>query len=416
MSSASAGPAAADFASSSRSASEQVRPAPRVRSKRRVLLLLAALGAAGFGGYAYTQRGIESTDNAQIDADVLAVPARVSGVVARVSIEENQSVQAGELLAEIDPAPYRAKLAQAEAALLAAEATADGAAADAELARTQALGNRAIARANLATNAAGVRASNEEIAEGRAQVETAQAALKQAELDRERAEALLASGTFSPAQREQAQTAYELARTRLTASKARLATLEVSRAQSQSRVVEASARLTVTDAVETLLRQAEARAASARAQVEVARAARDLANLELSYTQIRAPIAGIASRRTMNPGQMVATGQAVVQLVPGERWVVANFKETQVGRMHPGQHVRVQADAFPDLVLEGEIESFSGATGAKFTLLPPDNATGNFTKIVQRVPVRIRLHGDTQKTATLRPGMSVEVEVETDRP
>ena len=391
--------------------SSAVAAPPRARA-RRVVLALALLAGLGGVGLWYANRDIESTDNAQVDADVVAVPARVGGTVARVHFSENARVSAGALLAELDDAQLRAKLAQSEAALLAAQAAADGADAEAQLARTQALGNRAMARANLATNAAGVRASSDEIREGEAQVATAQASLTQAELDLARAEQLLASGTFARAQRDSAQTAHDVARARLAAARARLSSLQVARAQSASRVAEASAKLEVTNSVETLIKQAEARAKAAHAQVATAQAARDLAALELSYAKIHAPRDGVVSKKSINVGQMVGAGQSVVQLVPSERWVTANFKETQVARMRTGQRVRIHADAFPDRDFIGRVESFSGATGARFTLLPPDNATGNFTKVVQRIPVRIRLEAPDAARA-LWPGMSVEVDVDT---
>jgi membrane fusion protein, multidrug efflux system len=388
--------------------------AARPRSRKRVILLSIVLAVGGgLGGYGYVQRGIEQTDDAQVDADLVAVPARTAGVIAQVHFRENQAVKAGTLLAELDAIPLKVALAQSEAALAAAQAAADGADAEAELAATQALGNQEVARAILATSSAGARASQDEIREGEAQVATAEAQQKQALLDLERAESLFSRGAFTKAQHDQAATAKQVADGALAVARARLSSLHLARAQSQSRVVEASAKLKVSDSVQTLIRQAKARAASAHAQVETARAARDMAALELSYTQILAPHDGIVSKKSINEGQAVGRGQTIVQLVPSERWVTANFKETQLARMKPGQTVKLTADAFPDAVLEGEVQSFSGATGARFSLLPPDNATGNFTKVVQRVPVRIRLH-DLPAGVALRPGMSVEVSVDTN--
>jgi len=397
----------------------EVPPSPEVgtasgtQKRRSVLVGVGLLVGLGIGGYWYAERGLEKTDNAQVDADVIAVPARVAGTVARVFFEENQHVAAGALLAELDPAPLAAVLAQAEAQLVGAQASAEAADADAELSRTKAIGNRDIARANLQTNSMGARASSDGILEGEAQVASARARLAQAGVDLERARSLFASGAFTKAQLDATDTAQQVASTALAAQSAHLSSLRLAKTQSQSRVVEASAQLRVSDSVDTLVRQAQARAAVAHAQVDTAKAARDRAALELAYTKIVAPRAGVVSKKSINAGQSVASGQSIVQLVPEERWITANFKETQLAHMKAGQPVRFTLDAYPGLTLEGDVASFSGATGARFTLLPPDNATGNFTKVVQRVPVRIRVR-EVPSDVALRPGMSVDLEVDTN--
>ena len=397
-----------------RTALAEAKPSQTTSLRRTILVALGLLVALGGGGLWYARRGIEATDNAQVDADLVAVPARAAGVVAFVYFEENQHVTAGTLLAQLDLAPFEARLAETQASLAAAEASAQAAQADAELARGQALGNLDVARANLQTNAMGARASTDEIRQGEAQVATAEARLAQARLDLVRARSLFTSGAFTRSQLDSAETAQQLATSALAAETARLSSLRLAKTQSQSRVVEASAKLRVSDQVETLIRQADARAAVARAQVDTAKAARDLAAIDLSYAKIIAPSDGVVSKKSINPGQAVAAGQAIVQLVPKQRWITANFKETQLAQMRVGQAARFTLDAYPGLELEGDVQSFSGATGARFTLLPPDNATGNFTKVVQRVPVRIRVH-EVPPSVELRPGMSVELRVDTNR-
>ncbi|HEX5659883.1 MAG TPA: HlyD family secretion protein [Polyangiales bacterium] len=394
--------------------SEVTAPTSSWFSKRRSVVILAAL-LSGLGGFGYYRsvRGIESTDNAQVDADVVAVPARVGGVVLKLYFTENQRVAKGALLAELDAAPLSAKLAQAEASLLAAQASAEAAEAEALLAGADAVGNRDVARANLTNNTVGVKASSDAIREGEAQLENARAASRQSELDLTRAKQLFASGAFTRSQLDSAQTAHERAVSAQAASAARLSGLRLATAQSQSRVAEASARLKLSDNVDTLVREAKARAAVAHANVETARAVRDLAALDLSYTKVVAPEEGVVSKKSVNAGQSLASGQTIVQLVTDARWVTANFKETQLEHMRAGQPVQFSVDAYPGVALTGDVESFSGATGARFTLLPPDNATGNFTKVVQRVPVRIHVRS-VPHGLSLRPGMSVELDVDTN--
>ncbi len=393
-------------------ASSPASAAAPARSKRPlVLLLIGAL--AGGGGLAWyvTHRGLEGTDNAQVDADVIAVPARQGGIVAKVLFVENQQVKAGDLLAELDDAPPKAKLAQAEANLLAAEAAVDASEADTQVVETNAVGNKSVAEASLQTASTGAATTADQIREAEVQIQSAEVSLKQATSERDRARSLATQGALPQAQLDQAETGASLAASNLEGARARLATMRLSAAQARSRVVEASVRVKQSSDVATQVKLAQARVRSARAQVEIARASRDLAKLDLSYTRILAPHDGVVSKKTIAVGQSVAAGQAIVQLVTPQRWVTANFKETQMSHMRPGQPAHMEADAFPGLKIVGEVESVSGATGSRFTLLPPDNATGNFTKVVQRVPVRIKVQDSPG--VVLRPGMSLELTVDT---
>ncbi len=203
-----------------------------------------------------------------------------------------------------------------------------------------------------------------------------------------------------------------MAESGLAAARARAAGAREAASQARSRVVEASARVKQSSLVEPLVRQAKARADAAHAQVETARATRNLALIDVSYTRIVAPSDGVVSKKSINLGQAVSAGQAIVQLVTTRTWVTGNFKETQVGHMRVGQPAELTVDAYPGVSIGGEVEGLSGATGARFTLLAPDNASGNFTKVVQRVPVRIHLR-DVPAGVPLRPGMSVDVTVDT---
>ncbi len=383
------------------------------RSKRGLVLgLIAAAVIAGGGFWYLTHRGLENTDNAQIDGDVVSVPARVGGVVTKILFTENQRVKTGDLLAELDSAPAQARLAEAEANVFAAQAQADAADATARVSETNAIGDKSVADASLITASVGAASSSDQIKEAAAQLESTQTSLAQARIDNERAKRLLSTGAISQAESDRADTQLKVAQSSVDVARARLTSIKSSAAQAQSRVVEAKAKAKISNDVGTQIQLAQARAKAAHAQVETAKAARDLAALDLSYTKIIAPNDGVVSKKSINVGQMLSPGQSIVQLVTDKLWVTGNFKETQVAKMRVGQSASVEVDAFSGTSIEGEVESFSGATGAKFTLLPPDNATGNFTKVVQRLPGRVRLH-ELPAGVALRPGMSVDLTVDT---
>ena len=383
------------------------------RSKRGLVIGLIAAVVLGGGGVWYvTHRGLENTDNAQIDGDVVSVPARVGGVVTKIAFTENQRVKTGDLLAELDSAPAQARLAEAEANVFAAQAQADAADATARVSETNAVGDKSVADASLVTAAVGAASTSDQIKEAAAQLASAQTSLAQAQLDHDRAQRLLDTGAISKSEFDRTDTQFKVAQSAVDLAKARLTTIKGSAAQAQSRVVEAQAKAKISNDVDTQIKLAQARAKAAHAQVDTAKAARDLAALDLSYTKIFAPSDGTVSKKSINVGQMLSPGQSVVQLVTDKLWVTGNFKETQVANMRIGQPASVEVDAFSGKSIEGEVESFSGATGAKFTLLPPDNATGNFTKVVQRLPVRVRLH-ELPAGVALRPGMSVDLTVDT---
>ncbi len=345
-------PSAVPAASPAAASSAPTGPATPARPRRRLPVLLAlgaaAAAARGYGGGLWATRFEYSTDDAQIEADVVPLAPRVGGLVARVAVRENEAVRRGDLLVVLDDADLAAKVRQAEAEL--------------EVARAQALA----ADAQVVAAEAGL---------ARAGVEA-----EKAELDLERAEILRKGEVIAPER-------FDAAR----------ATGGVSRAGV------ASARAQHAGAV------AQARLAHAR--VKAAEAALDLARLQLSYTKIVSPDDGVVSKLTAREGQLVVPGQVVAELVPDATYVVANFKETQVGHMKSGQRATVEIDAFPGLRLDGSVESLSGGTGARFSLIPPDNASGNFVKVVERVPVRIAWAKPPPPDVKLRAGLSAYVTV-----
>ena len=390
-------------------------PAPPGPSrKKRLIPVVLAVAAAVAGWYLWAHHGRVSTDDAQVDAEVLPVPVRIGGVVAQVLFNENDEVKEGQVLIQLDDEPQKVKVAQAEAALAAAQAAAEAAEADAAIAEINATGNLALARAGLSTAASGSSTARSQIGEAEAALAGAEAAKRQSQLDHDRVEGLYKSGATTQNALDQATTALTLATANLEAARARLATLQSSASQATSRVQEASVRVKQTSDVDVVVRQARARARVAEAQVQTAKAALDMARLDLSYTRVVAPAAGIASKKTVIVGQNLMAGQAVAQLVTPKRWVTANFKETQLEDMRPGQPVELSVDTFSSIKLHGTVESLAGGTGSRFALLPPDNASGNFTKVVQRIPVRIALQ-EVPPGIVLRPGMNVDLTVDVRR-
>jgi membrane fusion protein (multidrug efflux system) len=343
--------------------------APASGNKRRVVLALVALLALlgifwGMKQWLYG-RAHESTDNAQVDGHLVPVLAKVSGYVTAVNVAENDRVRQDSILVRIDEREYAVKLAQADADLAAARASAGGGglAGQAQAAVQNATGQEAALTASVAA---------------------ARANAVKAEADLGRMRELVAKQVVSRQQLDAAQAAADAARAQLVAA--------------QNNVGAAGAGVT----------NAQAGVRLAQARLGAAQASRDNAQLQLSYTRVTAPVSGIVSRKQVEVGQLVQAGQPLLTVVSDTGlWVTANFKETQLHDLRVGQDVDLEIDAYGGVTAKGKVESVSAATGAKFALLPPDNATGNFTKVVQRVPVRIRVTEGLGKDRPLRPGMSV---------
>jgi membrane fusion protein (multidrug efflux system) len=386
-------------------------PAPRGRPPRPVLILavLALLALAGMAMHALLTAGREETDDAQVEADVVPVGPRVSGQVLAVAVHENQAVRRGDPILQLDPADYEARVALAEAELATAQAQAAVAEAQERVAAASATGG-------LATAEAAVSGSTEAVANAEAQARAAQAAVeraradaRKAELDKERARRLAEESAVSREVVDHAEAAAEAAQAALAQADAGLSGAEEGRRVAVSRVAEARGRLQQSSPVGAQLAAAHAAAELARARVKGAEASLRLAGLQLSYTHVVAPDDGVVSKLGAHEGQSVQAGQPVIELVPARTYVVANFKETQVGAMRPGQRVEIRLDAYPGHTFEGTLESRSGGTGARFALIPPDNASGNFVKVVQRVPVRI--DWKSPPDVVLAAGLSADVTV-----
>ncbi|MDE1148151.1 MAG: HlyD family secretion protein [Azospirillaceae bacterium] len=359
-------------------------PAIAAPTPSRKALVIGAGGLAGIalattGAYWWTTgRFLESTDDAYVRADVIAISPRVAGLVTEVAVADNQRVAAGDVLARIEDRDYRAHLALADGTVAAAQA------------------DIAADEAAIASLAAQLQQQHSQIAAATAEVAARQADDHRAGLDYRRQQLLT----------QQQVTSAQLLETADADARRAQAAVAAARAAAQA----AKDRLAVLDS-ET--QRATATLAKAHAQLAEAEAQRDLARIDLDRTIIRAPAAGTVGQRTLRPGQGVEVGTPLMALVPADAYIVANYKETQLDQVAPGQPVTIIVDAFGGAVLTGHVDSFAPASGAQFALLPPDNATGNFTKIVQRMPVRIRVDPGQPRAGDLRPGLSVVTRIDT---
>jgi membrane fusion protein (multidrug efflux system) len=356
--------------------------APRRRKKLIVGSVLGLLLAAGAGvGYQYATvwSHQESTDNAYVRADITPVAAKIEGYVSKLAVTDNQQVKAGDVLMVIEPADFQARVARAEADV-------------------------ATAQANLQTLIAARRSAGAElgaqagvIGQAAANVAAAQANAVRASNDERRFAELAGRGWTTKARLDQARAEAASARAAVTAARAGV-----------------SAQQGTSGALAAGTARADAAIVAGQAQVRAAMAALSAAKLDLTRTVVRAPVDGVVGNRAVREGQFVKAGQQLLAVVPvAEAYVVANFKETQLEKMKVGQRVELHLDAYPSLEIAGRLESLAPASGAQFALIPTDSATGNFTKIVQRVPVRIAVDKNSLGAQLLRPGLSVEATVDT---
>ena len=362
------------------------------RAKWVVAAVVIVLVAAGiFLWHYYSIR--EATDDAQIDGHINPISPRVTGTVLRVLHDDNEVVQVGELLVELDPKDYEVAVDRARADL--ANAQANAVAANVGVPLTQTTSSSQLTAADAA-----VKAAQREIESAQARLNEAQANYAKAAADLKRMELLIAKDEVSRQQYDAAVAAANSAKATVDAANAGVASAESKAAQSQA---QAEAARTVPEQ----LKVTRARAGAATAEVQRAVSALAQAELNLKYTKIYAPVTGVLSKRNVEPGQVIQAGQPVFSIVNlDDIWVTANFKETQLKNMRVGQSAQIKVDAY-GREYNGHVESIGAATGARFSLLPPENATGNYVKVVQRIPVRIRFDKGQDPNHQLRPGMSV---------
>jgi membrane fusion protein, multidrug efflux system len=335
----------------------------------------------------------ESTDDAQIDGHITPISSRVSGTVTAVNFNDNSFVQAGQVLVQLDPKDYEVAVQRAEAELADAQAGARAAQTSIPISN--------VATTNQLANAQAARiAAQREVEAANARVREAQANYEKASKDLERLKQLIARDEVSRQQYDAAVAAAEAARATVDSARANVATAE-------SHVVQAEAGVRTAQSGPEQVNVTRARFGSATASVQKMMAALQQAKLNLQYTTVMAPANGIVSKRSVEVGQVVQPGQPLAALVNlDDIYVTANFKETQLKNMHPGQPAKIHVDAY-DRDFDGHVDSIGGATGSRFSLLPPENATGNYVKVVQRVPVKIVFEKNQDPQHVLRPGMSV---------
>jgi membrane fusion protein (multidrug efflux system) len=387
--------------------------ADRARDPRfRVVLLLAAivLVVAGVLLFRYFT-SYESTDDAQVDGHINSISARVSGHVTKLNVEDNQFVQAGTVLVEIDPTDYQVAVERAQADYNDARAAADAAEVNVPITSVNTSSQLSAADADVLNAQAGINAANQQNEAAKANLQQAEANNVKAQSDLERYRQLVEKQEISQQQYDQAVAVAKASAAAVEAAKANVDAATAQVAQARSRLAQAQANQRAAGTAPKQVAAIRARADSALAAAQRKKADLEQAKLNLQYTKIIAPVAGEVSGRTVEVGQNVQAGQELMKLIPLEDiWVTANFKETQLRDMRPGQKATIYVDA-TGKKYQAYVDSIAGASGARFSLLPPENATGNYVKVVQRIPVKIVFEPGETRDHRLRPGMSVEPKV-----
>jgi len=383
-----------------------------------VAVVLLVVGAA----FWWRSRGRESTDDAQVDGRITQIAARVGGTVIKVAVDNNQAVGEGTVLVQIDPRDYQVAVDRARAELADAQANAAAATTGVPIARietgagvTTAAGGVEQAEASVAEAQHGVQVAEANLAAAQARQREREASATKAAHDVERLRPLAAKDEIPQqqldaaiAQADSSRASADAAKSEVIAAQGAVTVAQQKVAQAHAAANQAQAGLATAKTAPQQLQVTQAKAAAAQAHVKQAEAALAQAELNLQYTTIKAPTPGVVSRKAVEMGQVIQAGQPLMALVNlTDVWITANFKETQLKLMRPGQRAEVDVDALGGRTFRAHVESIAPATGAKFSLLPPENATGNYVKVVQRIPVRLRLEPGEDPEQRLRPGMSV---------
>ncbi|HEY1958628.1 MAG TPA: HlyD family secretion protein [Polyangiaceae bacterium] len=394
-------------------ADKHEKPAEKRGSRAYFILgAIVILAVVAYLVYRAMTAGKESTDDAQVATDMVPVAARVAGNLVEVPVKDNQAVKKGDLIARIDPTDYDSRAKEAEAELAAAQAQADAADAQVHIVESSSKGGLTSAKAALSGSAASAAGANAQIAAAQAALARAQSDAELRDNDLKRAQQLRKDDAIPQAQVDSYQASAASAHSAVAQAQAQLAAAQEAKSGAESRIAEAQGRVEQSTPVHAQLDVAKAQAALAHARADSAKAALDLAKQQLDYTRIVAPFDGHVSKLEVHLGQLVSPGQVLTNVLPNVTYVIANFKETQVGDMKPGQGAKVEIDALSGRTFHAKVDSISYGTGAAFSLLPPDNASGNFVKVVQRVPVKL-VFTDAPGDIELQAGLSADVTVET---
>ena len=389
------------------------RPSRAKSSGFRIAIVIAIIVLLVIGFFAYRYfTSYESTDDAQIDGHINSVSARVSGHVIKLNVQDNQYVQAGTALVEIDPADYQLAYDKAKADYADARAAALAAGVNVPITSISTSGQVSATEADVNSARAGIEVALHQYQAAKAQLQQAEANDVKAQNDLGRYKQLISKQEISQQQFDQAVAAAQGSSAGVEAARATVDAAQQQVTQAQGKLVQAQSNWATARTAPRQMQVTRARAASAVAEVQRMKANLDQAQLNLQYTKVVAPVNGIVSDRTVEVGQNVAPGQELMKVINlDDIWATANFKETQLREMKPGQRVVIDVDA-NGRKYYGRVNSIAGASGARFSLLPPENATGNYVKVVQRIPVKIDLDPGSNKDHQLRPGMSVTPKVQ----
>jgi membrane fusion protein (multidrug efflux system) len=375
-----------------------------------VAIAVLVLLVGGYFVYHYLS-GYESTDDAQVDGHVNSVSARINGHVTKLNVEDNQYVQAGTVLVEIDPADYQVAYDRAKADFEDAQAAAVAAGVSVPITSVSTTSQVSTSEADVNSARAGIQVAKQQFEAAKAQLQEAEANNVKAQNDLVRYKQLVDKQEISQQQYDQATAAAKASAASVEAASATADAAQQQVTQAQGKLVQAQSNWANANTAPKQMEIMRARAASALAEAQRKKADLDQAQLNLQYTKIVAPVNGLVSNRTVEVGQNVAPGQELMKVINlDDVWITANFKETQLRKMKVGQPVDIDADA-NGRTYHGKVDSIAGASGARFSLLPPENATGNYVKVVQRIPVKIVLDQGANNDHQLRPGMSVTPKV-----
>jgi membrane fusion protein (multidrug efflux system) len=386
----------------------RTRPSRTASPGFRIALVIAVIVLLVVGLFIYRYvTSYESTDDAQVDGHVNSISGRISGHVVKLNVQDNQFVQAGTVLVEIDPTDYQVALDRAKADFEDARALAIAAGVDVPITSVSTSSQLSSAQAETDSTRAGIHAARQQSEAAKAQLQQAEANNVKAQNDLGRYRQLVDKQEISQQQYDQAVAAARAGDAAVEAARANADAALQQVSQAQSKLAQAEANWRNANTAPKQMTATRAKAASAEAEVQRKKADLDQAQLNLQYTKIVAPVAGVVSDRTVEVGQNVVPGQELMKVIPlDDIWITANFKETQLRNIRVSQPVTVEVDA-NGRKYKGKVDSIAGASGARFSLLPPENATGNYVKVVQRIPVKILLESGENQDHQLRPGMSV---------